>query len=107
MCDKVVLVSAFKESPIYIHTSSFVSTFDSFFVCVSGATSMSYGHTKGMLSWSASGGFWLIHSVPKYADTPDNTDTYEYPSTGEQYGQSMLCMSLDLPNVDKAFLQFQ
>jgi len=72
-----------------------------------GTTSMTYGHTKGHIAWSADSGFWLIHSVPKFADSPDNTGTYAYPSSGEEYGQSMLCLSLDVANIDQAFLQFQ
>jgi deoxyribonuclease-2 len=72
-----------------------------------GATSDSYGHSKGILAWSASSAFWLIHSVPKFCDTPANVQTYAYPSTGEEYGQSMICLSLNLKNVDQAFLQFQ
>jgi deoxyribonuclease-2 len=73
----------------------------------SGTTSETYGHSKGMLAWSASSAFWLIHSVPKYADSPDNVSEYVYPSTGEEYGQTMLCLSLDIANIDQAFLQLQ
>jgi deoxyribonuclease-2 len=73
----------------------------------SGTTSMSYGHTKGFMAWSVNSSFWLIHSVPKYADSPDNVQSYTYPSTGEMYGQSMLCMSLTYKQIDQAFLQMQ
>jgi len=74
----------------------------------SGTTSMSYGHTKGMLSWNKDGGFWLIHSVPKYSESPDNgASSYAYPSSGEMYGQSFLCITMDVENIDKAFLQME
>jgi len=68
-----------------------------------------YGHSKGQLAWSSKtkSGFWLIHSVPRLAASPQNTQQYAYPSNAELYGQSMLCMSLTLPSIDQAFLQFQ
>lgn len=72
-----------------------------------GSTSESYGHSKGHLAWNGESAFWLIHSVPKYADSPANVQSYVYPSTGEEYGQSMMCLSLTTPNVDQVFLQFQ
>lgn len=72
-----------------------------------GSTSTTYGHSKGFLAWSAESAFWLIHSVPKYAAAPSSTSTYTYPSTGLEYGQSMICVSLELSQVDNAFLQFQ
>lgn len=71
-----------------------------------GTTSMTYGHTKGILGWQADSAFWLVHSVPKFCDTPANVQSYAYPSTGEEYGQSMICVSLNTANVDAAFAQF-
>lgn len=71
-----------------------------------GTTSMTYGHTKGILGWQANSAFWLVHSVPKFCDTPANVQSYAYPSTGEEYGQSMICVSLNTANVDNAFAQF-
>lgn len=53
----------------------------------------SCGHTKGFIAGGNSGGFWLIHSVPKYLPG-------EYPSTGLRYGQSALCISLNQPDLD-------
>lgn len=51
------------------------------------------GHTKGVVAANSEGGFWLIHSIPKYPD-PDYT-TYSYPPTGHLYGQSFLCISME------------
>ncbi|QRY18884.1 ORF-14 [Teiidae poxvirus 1] len=48
------------------------------------------GHLKGALVWNKDGGFWLIHSVPKFPPT----EGYGYPSKGIKYGQSFLCISL-------------
>jgi deoxyribonuclease-2 len=60
----------------------------------SGNTSFTDGHTKGVVAFSAKGlGFWLVHSVPKYP--PDPKTSYGYPHTGQVYGQSFLCVSLD------------
>ncbi|KHJ80091.1 deoxyribonuclease-2 domain protein [Oesophagostomum dentatum] len=36
-------------------------------------------------------GVWLIHSVPKFPP-PDH---YEYPASGHDYGQTMLCLSFN------------
>lgn len=57
-----------------------------------GTKSMTRGHTKGVVVMTSQGGFWLVHSVPKYPPTPP--DGYSYPHSGHHYGQSMLCISL-------------
>lgn len=36
-------------------------------------------------------GFWVIHSVPLFPPTPE--DGYEYPATGESYGQTAICIT--------------
>ena len=56
-----------------------------------GNTSFTLGHTKGVLVLNEKYGFWLIHSVPKY---PPKDNSYDYPHTGQMYGQSFLCISL-------------
>ena len=43
---------------------------------------------------------WIIHSVPKFP--PQKEKGYSYPSTGEKYGQSFLCLTLSkeqLPDI--------
>ena len=60
-----------------------------------GNTSFTLGHTKGVLVLNKKYGFWMIHSVPKYPPTLDNS--YDYPHTGQMYGQSFLCISLLTP----------
>ena len=57
-----------------------------------GNTSFTLGHTKGALVFSKDMGFWLVHSVPKYP--PSMNNAYDYPHTGQMYGQSFLCISL-------------
>ena len=63
-----------------------------------GTKSMTHGHTKGIVVMSNHGGFWLIHSAPKY---PPNTDQpYSYPESAHTYGQSMLCVSVGPDQAD-------
>ncbi|VDN35379.1 unnamed protein product [Cylicostephanus goldi] len=50
-----------------------------------------FGHTKGTIFFDSTSGVWLIHSVPKFPP-PDH---YEYPATGHDYGQTMLCLSFN------------
>lgn len=55
------------------------------------------GHTKGVVLGDKEGGIWLVHSVPHFPPAGPN---YTYPLTGSLYGQSFLCLSLDLKNLD-------
>ncbi|KAG0719615.1 Deoxyribonuclease-2-alpha [Chionoecetes opilio] len=57
-----------------------------------GTTSMTRGHTKGVVVMTLKGGFWLVHSVPKYPPPP--LDGYSFPHSAHRYGQTMLCISL-------------
>ncbi|CAG9536151.1 unnamed protein product [Cercopithifilaria johnstoni] len=63
--------------------------------------SKSSGHTKGVVVFGKSNGFWLVHSVPKF---PRN-DTYEYPVTGRHYGQMGLCVSMSYSQLHKIAIQ--
>lgn len=56
------------------------------------------GHTKGVVAADATGGFWLVHSVPKYPAS--DYKAYSYPPTGHLYGQSFLCISLSAAELD-------
>ncbi|KAK2540259.1 Dnase2b [Columba guinea] len=49
------------------------------------------GHTKGFLLLDKSQGFWVIHSVPLFPPIPE--DGYQYPATGESYGQTVICIT--------------
>ncbi|NXI88114.1 DNS2B protein, partial [Rhipidura dahli] len=49
------------------------------------------GHTKGFLLLDKSQGFWVIHSVPLFPPIPE--DGYGYPSTGESFGQTAICIT--------------
>jgi deoxyribonuclease II len=56
----------------------------------------SYGHTKGVVGFDSRTGFWLIHSVPRYPPTP-----YTYPDYAAKFGQSFLCVSYTLENINE------
>jgi deoxyribonuclease-2 len=59
-------------------------------------TSFTSGHTKGVLAFNEDKGIWLVHSVPHYPPKPKSSK-YDYPHTGERYGQTFLCISLSTP----------
>lgn len=63
--------------------------------------SSKYGHTKGVLAFDTATktAFWLLHSWPKYAD-PEAT-TMPTP----MYGQTFICISLDMETASKIAAQ--
>ena len=65
------------------------------------------GHAKGILHFTPTGGFWLIHSMPKFADGPDSGFAYNIPNSGRTYGQSYICLSLSLSMIEKAAIQLE
>ncbi|XP_023029626.2 deoxyribonuclease II [Leptinotarsa decemlineata] len=62
------------------------------------------GHTKGVVMADMTGGFWVVHSVPNF---PEMGSSYAYPENGVVYGQSFLCISMDLKNLNKVGIQLQ
>ncbi|XP_005087389.1 deoxyribonuclease-2-alpha isoform X1 [Mesocricetus auratus] len=54
--------------------------------------SSSRGHTKGVLLLDQEGGFWLIHSVPRFPP-PVSSGAYSWPPNAHTYGQTLLCVS--------------
>lgn len=63
-----------------------------------------HGHTKGVLGFDDTSGFWLIQSVPGFP--PAKEDGYSYPDSGKLNGQSMLCISLSSSNFENIGKQF-
>jgi deoxyribonuclease-2 len=56
-----------------------------------------FGHNKGVVYFDKTGGFWLIHSIPKFPPV----DAYGYPTSGTIYAQSILCMTLNYDELTK------
>ncbi|XP_072295382.1 deoxyribonuclease-2-beta [Eucyclogobius newberryi] len=52
---------------------------------------MEYGHTKGMLLFDRSQGFWLSHTIPHFPSFPEQG--YIYPNSGKANGQTALCVT--------------
>ncbi|XP_029004714.1 deoxyribonuclease-2-beta-like [Betta splendens] len=50
-----------------------------------------YGHTKGVLLFDRSQGFWLSHSIPRFPSFPERG--FLYPSSGKVNGQTALCVT--------------
>jgi len=69
-----------------------------------GSPNSARAHAKGLLVFSTNGGFFYRHSVPLFP--PKKKNTYSYPDTGTVYGQTMLCLNLDLNNIETIAAQF-
>ncbi|XP_072176526.1 plancitoxin-1-like [Diadema setosum] len=69
-----------------------------------GTESLHKGHTKGDVAFDQKSGFWLIHSVPKFPNSSDQS--YMWPSNAEIFGQSMLCISMKTSEFVKVAKQF-
>ena len=56
----------------------------------------SRAHMKGFLAMDAEQGFWMIHSVPLFPDTPAQFEKngFEAPDNANVYAQSFLCVTL-------------
>lgn len=63
------------------------------------------GHNKGVIIAGDGGGMWLVHSVPQFPDLKQAS--YSFPRTGSVYGQSFLCISMNLDNLNIVGRQLQ
>lgn len=70
-----------------------------------GHKSETKGHSKGVLVLDQNKGFWMMHSVPRYPPWPNGS--YGYPSSGLNYGQNFLCISINTDQADKIGTLFQ
>lgn len=57
-----------------------------------------YAHMKGAMSFDATGGFWLTHSLPEF---PDTSKASMWKEGSPTYGQSYLCVSLTAASIEK------
>eukprot|EP00033_Pygsuia_biforma_P000767 GCRY01000895.1.p1 GENE.GCRY01000895.1~~GCRY01000895.1.p1 ORF type:complete len:363 (-),score=66.53 GCRY01000895.1:260-1348(-) len=67
--------------------------------------SPSYGHTKGVVGFDESGGFWLSHSTPRFPNLV--AKSYSFPDCAKQYGQNFICISTSLETLDVIGRNFQ
>jgi len=63
----------------------------------------SFGHTKGVLAFDKTSGFWLVHSVPRFPLKAP----YNFPDNEKQYGQSFLCVTYPTSTFDTIGKQLQ
>ena len=58
-----------------------------------------YGHSKGVVGWDKEGGFWVVHSFPKFPSLVANG--YSGVDASQLiYGQSALCVSVDFSTLN-------
>lgn len=60
----------------------------------------SKGHSKGILLLDQEGGFWLVHSVPRFPPLP-SSGAYTWPYNARAYGQTLICVSFPLTEFTK------
>jgi len=64
-----------------------------------GTTVSDHAHMKGVLGFDSTGGFWLIHSTPRFP--PVLKDTYAWPEDEDIYGQHYMCLTLSTDTFEK------
>ena len=57
------------------------------------------GHTKGVLHVGSDGGFWLVHSTPKWPLSTTVKNFY-FPDSETKFGQTFLCITLSSSDID-------
>lgn len=58
------------------------------------------GHTKGIIGGDETGGFLMTHSIPRFPDM--SFPTFRWGQASDTYAQSILCISLNRTELDKA-----
>ena len=97
-------------SPVYESKNDLESSGDLAYVMYNdenpeGKEFFDYGHSKGDLAFTKDGGFWLVHSVPKYSNSAN--EGYDYPHSGTYYGQIFFCVNFNASEIDKIGLQLR
>jgi len=63
-----------------------------------GSQTSTYGHSKGVVGFDGTSGFWLIHSVPRWPEP--HGEAYAFPDNERIYGQNFICITLDISQMD-------
>ncbi|KAJ3446753.1 deoxyribonuclease ii [Anaeramoeba flamelloides] len=58
----------------------------------------SMAHSKGAVIWDEQTAAWIIHSLPKFP--PPTSHPYSIPDSGDVYGQTFFCVSMNFKDVD-------
>jgi len=66
----------------------------------------SNAHSKGVMGFDKEGGFWLLHSTPRYPAFKKDGYT-GFPDIATKYGQSFICVEFKLDEFDKIASQMQ
>ena len=69
-----------------------------------GVESASHAHSKGVVAFDTTQGFWLVHSLPRY---PNHRSKGYGPLPTVTYGQSWLCMTLKTATFEDVGTQLQ
>ncbi|CAG2165644.1 unnamed protein product [Oppiella nova] len=69
-----------------------------------GANESITAHANGVIATDDTLGYWLIHSIPKFA-AQESGHKYVYPESGEINGQTALCITLNITEMDKVLTQ--
>jgi len=59
---------------------------------------INYYNFSGAIGFDKTDGFWLITSLPKFPSP--KSDGYKFPSNGDVYGQTFLCISMNYDMLD-------
>ena len=59
---------------------------------------INYYNFSGAIGFDKTDGFWLITSLPKFPSP--KADGYKFPSNGDVYGQTFLCISMNYDMLD-------
>ncbi len=70
---------------------------------VNGIFGNKFGATKGVVSFDANGGYWLIHSVPEFP--PKQGEGYSYPEVAITHAHMHLCISMKKSSMDHIWNQ--
>jgi len=69
-----------------------------------GSTNNNKAHAKGIVVFDTSQGFFFRHSIPNFP--PAKESGFSYPASGAIYGQTLICLTLDINTIDTVASQF-